>query len=116
MNETPEAVTPAKPVPPSTQQEPSIELAAPAAGLIYSAEAAPAPVLNRASLRIGYEPGVMPGKWFTRWHERYGRTAPLAEIPLREGAGLEALTTALSTPNSTSAHGHNACRRTGNPR
>jgi transcriptional regulator, LysR family len=102
MNETPEAVTPAKPVPPSTQQEPSIELAAPAAGLIYSAEAAPAPVLNRASLRIGYEPGVMPGKWFTRWHERYGRTAPLAEIPLREGAGLEALTTALSTPNSTS--------------
>ena len=61
MNETPEAVTPAKPVPPSTQQEPSIELAAPAAGLIYSAEAAPAPVLNRASLRIGYEPGVMPG-------------------------------------------------------
>ena len=123
MNETPEAVTPAEPVPPSTQQEHSIELAAPAAGLIYSAEAAPAPVLNRASLRIGYEPGGMPGKWFTRWHERYGRTAPLGEIPLREGAGLEALTTALSTPNSTSgearavsAHGHNACRRTGYPR
>ena len=57
MNETPEAVTPAEPVPPSTQQEHSIELAAPAAGLIYSAEAAPAPVLSHASLRIGYEPG-----------------------------------------------------------
>lgn len=42
-------------------------------------------------LRIGYVPGVMPGKWFNRWHERYSKLCPLVEIPLVEKTGLLAL-------------------------
>ncbi|MBM7051156.1 LysR substrate-binding domain-containing protein [Rothia sp. ZJ1223] len=42
-------------------------------------------------MRVGFVPGVMPGKWFGRWHDRYGQVRPLAEIPLAEKAGLAAL-------------------------
>lgn len=42
-------------------------------------------------LRIGFAPGVMPGKWFGRWHERYGQIHPLAEVPLAEKSALAAL-------------------------
>lgn len=49
--------------------------------------------LTNPQLRVGYVPGVMPGKWFARWHERFDALAPLLEIPLAEAQGLKALTT-----------------------
>ncbi|MEX3609453.1 LysR substrate-binding domain-containing protein [Rothia sp. LK2588] len=42
-------------------------------------------------LRVGYVPGVMPGKWFSRWHERYDHMCPLFEAPLTEAGGLTSL-------------------------
>lgn len=48
--------------------------------------------LKTPQLRIGYEPGVMPGKWFSRWHDRYDALTPLLELPLAEAKGLAALT------------------------
>ncbi|WP_346844964.1 LysR substrate-binding domain-containing protein [uncultured Rothia sp.] len=42
-------------------------------------------------LRVGYVPGVMPGKWFSRWHERYDVRCRLIEIPLADGAGIDSL-------------------------
>ena len=33
----------------------------------------------------------MPGKWFNRWHERYGDRVQLAEVPVREARGLDSL-------------------------
>ena len=68
------------------------------ANLLYTSQALPAQVLERSELRIAYVPGIMPGKWFTRWHERYGDRAPLAEIPVGEGLGIQALTTELPPP------------------
>ena len=40
------------------------------ANLLYAPQALPVQVLERSELRIAYVPGIMPGKWFTRWHER----------------------------------------------
>lgn len=42
-------------------------------------------------LCVGYVPGVMPGKWFNRWKERYSALAPLTDVALAEACGLEAL-------------------------
>lgn len=42
-------------------------------------------------LCVGFVPGVMPGKWFNRWRERYSALAPLTDVALGEGRGLEAL-------------------------
>lgn len=42
-------------------------------------------------LRVGYVPGVMPGKWFNRWHQRYDIHRALIEIPLAEKRGVDAL-------------------------
>ncbi|MFW0107797.1 LysR family transcriptional regulator substrate-binding protein [Rothia sp. P7181] len=42
-------------------------------------------------LRIGYVPGIMPGKWFSRWQERYGKLCPLKELALKEDATRESL-------------------------
>ena len=68
-------------------------------------------MLERSELRIAYVPGIMPGKWFTRWHERYGDRAPLAEIPVGEGLGIQALTTDLSTSQSAEPLAHMAIVR-----
>ena len=81
------------------------------ATLLYTPQALPAQVLERSELRIAYVPGVMPGKWFTRWHERYGDRAPLAEIPVGEGLGIQALTTELSTSQSAEPLAHMAIVR-----
>lgn len=58
---------------------------------IQTPEALPVPVLQRSALRVSYVPGIMPGKWFNRWHERYGDRVPLAEVPVREARGLDSL-------------------------
>lgn len=49
-------------------------------------------------LRVGYVPGVMPGKWFGRWHERYDVDCPLVEIPLAEGRALDSLQSDAQDP------------------
>ena len=59
--------------------------------MIQSPEALPIPVLQRSVLRISYVPAIMPGKWFNRWHERYGDRVQLAEGPVREARGLDSL-------------------------
>ena len=59
--------------------------------MIQTPEALPVPVLQRSALRVSYVPGIMPGKWFNRWHERYGDRVPLAEVPVREARGLDSL-------------------------
>ncbi|WP_129657714.1 LysR family transcriptional regulator substrate-binding protein [Rothia uropygialis] len=58
----------------------------------------PAPTAREApvgppseGLTVGFVPGVMPGKWFARWDERFGRSTPLERLALGEGAGLRAL-------------------------
>lgn len=42
-------------------------------------------------LCVGFVPGVMPGKWFNRWRERYSALAPLTDVALGESKGLAAL-------------------------
>lgn len=42
-------------------------------------------------LCIGFVPGIMPGKWFNRWQQRYSAIAPLTEVALAEARGLDAL-------------------------
>lgn len=59
--------------------------------IIQTPEALPVPVLQRSMLRISYVPAIMPGKWFNRWHERYGDRVQLAEVPVREARGLDSL-------------------------
>ena len=59
--------------------------------MIQTPEALPIPVLQRSMLRISYVPAIMPGKWFNRWHERYGDRVRLAEVPVREARGLDSL-------------------------
>ncbi|WP_303959153.1 LysR substrate-binding domain-containing protein [Rothia mucilaginosa] len=59
--------------------------------MIQTPEALPIPVLQRSMLRISYVPAIMPGKWFNRWHERYGDRVQLAEVPVREVRGLDSL-------------------------
>lgn len=59
--------------------------------MIQTPEALPVPVLQRSMLRISYLPAIMPGKWFNRWHERYGDRVQLAEVPVREARGLDSL-------------------------
>ncbi|WP_298593294.1 LysR substrate-binding domain-containing protein [uncultured Rothia sp.] len=59
--------------------------------MIQTPEALPVPVLQRSMLRISYVPAIMPGKWFNRWHERYGDRVQLAEVPVREARGLDSL-------------------------
>lgn len=59
--------------------------------MIQTPEALPIPVLQRSILRISYVPAIMPGKWFNRWHERYGDRVQLAEVPVREARGLDSL-------------------------
>ena len=59
--------------------------------MIQSPEALPIPVLQRSVLRISYVPAIMPGKWFNRWHERFGDCVQLAEVPVREARGLDSL-------------------------
>ena len=59
--------------------------------MIQSPEALPIPVLQRSMLRISYVPAIMPGKWFNRWHERFGDRVQLAEVPVREARGLDSL-------------------------
>ena len=59
--------------------------------MIQTPEALPIPVLQRSMLRISYVPAIMPGKWFNRWHERYGDRVQLAEVPVREARGLDSL-------------------------
>lgn len=59
--------------------------------MIQTPEALPIPVLQRSVLRVSYVPAIMPGKWFNRWHERYGDRVQLAEVPVREARGLESL-------------------------
>ena len=58
---------------------------------IQTPEALPIPVLQRSVLRVSYVPAIMPGKWFNRWHERYGDRVQLAEVPVREACGLDSL-------------------------
>ena len=59
--------------------------------MIQTPEALPIPVLQRSMLRISYVPASMPGKWFNRWHERFGDRVQLAEVPVREARGLDSL-------------------------
>ena len=59
--------------------------------MIQAPEALPIPVLQRSVLRVSYVPAIMPGKWFNRWHERYGDRVQLAEVPVREARGLDSL-------------------------
>lgn len=59
--------------------------------MIQTPEALPIPVLQRSVLRVSYVPAIMPGKWFNRWHERYGDRVQLAEVPVREARGLDSL-------------------------
>lgn len=59
--------------------------------MIQTPEALPVPVLQRSVLRISYVPAIMPGKWFNRWHERFGDRVQLAEVPVREARGLDSL-------------------------
>lgn len=59
--------------------------------MIQTPEALPVPVLQRSVLRVSYVPAIMPGKWFNRWHERYGDRVQLAEVPVREVRGLDSL-------------------------
>ena len=59
--------------------------------MIQTPEALPSPVLQRSVLRVSYVPAIMPGKWFNRWHERYGDRVQLAEVPVREARGLDSL-------------------------
>ncbi|WP_315432614.1 LysR substrate-binding domain-containing protein [uncultured Rothia sp.] len=59
--------------------------------MIQTPEALPIPVLQRSMLRVSYVPAIMPGKWFNRWHERYGDRVQLAEVPVREARGLDSL-------------------------
>jgi len=59
--------------------------------MLQTPEALPIPVLQRSMLRISYVPAIMPGKWFNRWHERYGDRVQLAEVPVREARGLDSL-------------------------
>ena len=59
--------------------------------MIQTPEALPIPVLQRSMLRISYVPAIMPGKWFNRWHERFGDRLQLAEVPVREARGLDSL-------------------------
>lgn len=59
--------------------------------MIQTPEALPIPVLQRSVLRVSYVPAIMPGKWFNRWHERYGDRVQLAEVPVREACGLDSL-------------------------
>ncbi len=59
--------------------------------MIQTPEALPIPVLQRSVLRVSYVPAIMPGKWFNRWHERYGDRVQLAEVPVREAHGLDSL-------------------------
>ena len=59
--------------------------------MIQTPEALPIPVLQRSMLRISYVPAIMPGKWFNRWHERFGDRVQLAEVPVREARGLDSL-------------------------
>ena len=59
--------------------------------MIQTPEALPTPVLQRSMLRISYVPAIMPGKWFNRWHERFGDRVQLAEVPVREARGLDSL-------------------------
>ena len=59
--------------------------------MIQTPEALHIPVLQRSMLRISYVPAIMPGKWFNRWHERYGDRVQLAEVPVREARGLDSL-------------------------
>lgn len=59
--------------------------------IIQTPEALPVPVLQRSMLRVSYVPAIMPGKWFNRWHERFGDRVQLAEVPVREARGLDSL-------------------------
>ena len=59
--------------------------------MIQTPEALPVPVLQRSVLRVSYVPAIMPGKWFNRWHERFGDHVQLAEVPVREARGLDSL-------------------------
>ncbi|MBF1680764.1 MAG: transcriptional regulator [Rothia sp.] len=59
--------------------------------MIQTPDALPIPVLQRSVLRISYVPAIMPGKWFNRWHERFGDRVQLAEVPVREARGLDSL-------------------------
>ena len=59
--------------------------------MIQTPEALPVPVLQRSVLRVSYVPAIMPGKWFNRWHERFGDRVQLAEVPVREARGLNSL-------------------------
>ena len=59
--------------------------------MIQTLEALPVPVLQRSVLRVSYVPAIMPGKWFNRWHERFGDRVQLAEVPVREARGLDSL-------------------------
>ena len=59
--------------------------------MIQTPEALPVPVLQRSVLRVSYVPAIMPGKWFNRWHERFGDCVQLAEVPVREARGLDSL-------------------------
>ena len=59
--------------------------------MIQTPEALPIPMLQRSVLRVSYVPAIMPGKWFNRWHERYGDRVQLAEVPVREARGLDSL-------------------------
>ena len=59
--------------------------------MIQTPEALPIPVLQRSMLRVSYVPAIMPGKWFNRWHERFGDRVQLAEVPVREARGLDSL-------------------------
>ena len=59
--------------------------------MIQTSEALPVPVLQRSVLRVSYVPAIMPGKWFNRWHERFGDRVQLAEVPVREARGLDSL-------------------------
>ena len=59
--------------------------------MIQTPEALPIPVLQRSVLRVSYVPAIMPGKWFNRWHERFGDRMQLAEVPVREARGLDSL-------------------------
>lgn len=42
-------------------------------------------------LCLGFVPGIMPGKWLNRWHQRYSALASLTDVALADSKGLSAL-------------------------
>lgn len=71
---------------------PTPETGPPSEGTEGHDPTAPTPVGRPSEgITVGFVPGVMPGKWFDRWDERFARNTPLTRLPLESGGGLEGL-------------------------